>query len=68
MDYSLGDQIAALGIASLVPNTAGGNPQKSGLAALYAALIALGNKLLIPALFALGALEVYCRKLFRRKK
>lgn len=66
-DYSLGDQIAALGIASLVAITAGGNPQKIGLAALYAALIELGKKLLIPALFALGALEVYCRKLFRRK-
>ena len=56
-DYSIGDQIAALGIASLVAITAGGNPQKAGLAALYATLIALGKKLLVPALFALGALE-----------
>ena len=66
-DYSIGDQIAALGIASLVAITAGGNPQKAGLAALYATLVELGKKLLVPALFALGALEVYCRKLFRRK-
>lgn len=66
-DYSVGDQIAALGIASLVAITAGGNPQKAGLAALYAALVELGKKLLVPALFALGALELYCRKLFRRK-
>jgi uncharacterized membrane-anchored protein len=66
-DYSLEDQIAELDIASLVAITAGCNPQKSGLAALYAALIALGKELLVPALFALGALEVYCRKLFRRK-
>lgn len=66
-DYSIGDQIAALGIVSLVAITAGGNPQKAGLAALYATLVELGKKLLVPALFALGALEVYCRKLFRRK-
>ena len=66
-DYSLGDRVAAFSIASLVAITAGGNPQKAGLAALYDGLIALGKKLLVPLLFALGALEVYCRKWFRRK-
>ena len=35
-DYSVGDQMAAFGVASLVAVTAGGNPQKVGLAALYA--------------------------------
>ena len=67
-NYSLGDQMAAFSIASLVAITAGGNPQKAGWAALYDGLIAFGKRLLVPLLFALGALEVYCRKLFRRKK
>ncbi len=66
-DYSLGDQMAAFGLASLVAVTAGGNAQKAGLAAFYAELVAIGQKLLVPLLIALGALEVYCRKLFRRK-
>ena len=66
-DYSLGDRIATLGVASLVAITAGGNPQKAGLAALYDGLIAFGKKLLIPLLFVLGALEIYCRKLLNRK-
>ncbi|MDH3257527.1 MAG: DUF2167 domain-containing protein [Nitrospinota bacterium] len=66
-DYSMGDQIAAFGVASLVAVTAGGNPPKGGLAALYAGLVAIGKKLLVPVLIALGALEIYCRKMFRRK-
>ena len=67
-DYSLGDQIAAFSIASLVAITAGGNPQKVGMAAFYDGLIALGKKLLVPLLFALGTLEVFIRKLFGSKK
>ncbi len=66
-DYSVGDQMAALGIASLVAVTAGGNPQKVGLAALYAGLVILGKKLLVPALIALGTLGVFFRKLFGNK-
>ena len=66
-DYSLKDQKATLSIAGLVAITAGGNPQKAGWAAFYEGLIALGKRMLVPLLFALGALEVYCRKLFRRK-
>ena len=66
-DYSLGDRMAAFSIASLVAITAGGNPQKVGLAALYARLVAIGQMLLVPLLFALGALEVFFRKLFRGK-
>ncbi len=62
-DYSLGDQMAALGIASLVGITAGGNPQKVGLAALYAGLMALGKKLMVPALIALGTFGAFFRKL-----
>ena len=65
-DYSLGDQMAAFSIASLVAVTAGGNPQKAGLAALYSGLMTLGKKLLVPLLFALGALEVFIRRLLRR--
>jgi uncharacterized membrane-anchored protein len=66
-DYSMGDKIAAFGVASLVAVTAGGNPPKGGLAALYAGLIAIGKKLLVPLLIALGTLEIFFRKLFRRK-
>ena len=66
-DYSLGDQMAAFGIASLVGVTAGGNPQKVGLAALYAGLVAIGKKLLVPVLIALGTFGAFYRKLFGRK-
>ena len=65
-DYSLGDQMAAFSIASLVAVTAGGNPQKVGLAALYPRLMAIGKMLLVPLLFVLGALEVFLRRLLRR--
>jgi uncharacterized membrane-anchored protein len=63
-DHSLGDQIAEFGVANLVAVTAGGNPLKSGLAAFYARLMAIGKKLLVPALFLLAALEIFYRKLF----
>ncbi len=66
-DYSLGDQMAAFGIASLVGVTAGGNPQKVGLAALYAGLVAIVKKLLVPVLIALGTFGAFYRKLFGKK-
>ncbi len=64
-DYSMGDKMAAFGIASLVAVTAGGNPQTR--AGILAGLIAMGKKLLIPVLIALGALGAFFRKLFGRK-
>ncbi len=67
-DYSMGDKIAAFGIASLVAVTAGGSQQKAGLAAIYAGIVAMGKKLLIPVLIALGALGAFFRKLFGDKK
>ncbi len=67
-DYSVGDQMAALGIASLVGITAGGNPQKVGLAALYAGVMAIGKNLLVPALIALGTFGAFFRKRFGGKK
>ena len=66
-DYSLGDQIAAFSIASLVAITAGGNPQKVGLAALYARLAAISEMLLVSALIVLGTLGAFFRKLFGTK-
>jgi uncharacterized membrane-anchored protein len=64
-DYSMGDQMAALGIASLVGLTAGGNAQKVGLAALYAGLMSIAKKLMVPALIAFGAFVAFFRRLFR---
>ena len=63
-DYSVGDQMAAVGVASLVAVTAGGNTQKVGMAAFYAGLMAIGKKLLVPALIALGTFGAFFRKLF----
>jgi len=68
VDYSFGDQIAAFGIASLVAITAGGNPQKVGLAAFYTRLAAIGEMLLVPALIIFGTLGAFFRKLFRGRK
>ncbi len=67
-DYSLGDQMAAFGVASLVAVTAGGNPQKVGWAAVYSRLVAIGEMLLVPLLIVLGALEVFLRKMFVGKE
>ncbi len=67
-DYSVGDQMAAFGIASLVAVTAGGNQKvKAGLAALFAGLLAAGKKLLIPILIGLGAIGAFFSKLFGSK-
>ncbi len=66
-DYSVGDKMAAFGIASLVAVTAGGNKPKVGLAALFAGLLALGKKLLVPILIGLGALSAFFKKLFGGK-
>jgi uncharacterized membrane-anchored protein len=66
-DYSIDDQLAALGIASLVAVTAGGNPQKAGLVALYAGLMAIGKKLMVPALIALGTFGAFFRMRFGGK-
>ena len=63
-DFSIGDKIAAFGIASLVAITAGGNQKTQGI---LAGLIAMGKKLLIPVLIALGAIGAFFRKLFGRK-
>lgn len=63
-DFSMGDKIAAFGIASLVAVTAGGNQQTRGI---MAGLIAMGKKLLIPILIALGAIGAFFRKLVGRK-
>jgi len=63
-DYSMGDQMAALGIASLVGITAGGNVQKAGLAALYAGLMSNAKKLMVPALIAFGVMGAFFRKRF----
>lgn len=63
-DFSMGDKIAAFGIASLVAVTAGGNQQTRGI---MASLIAMGKKLLIPILIALGAIGAFFRKLVGRK-
>lgn len=63
-DFSMGDKIAAFGIASLVAVTAGGNQQTRGI---MAGLIAMGKKLLIPILIALGAIGAFFRKRFGRK-
>ena len=62
VDYSVGDQMAAFGIAGLVAVTAGGNPQKVGLAALYAGLMHLGKKSMVPALIALGTFGAFFRR------
>lgn len=62
-NYSVGDQMAEFGVASLVAFTAGGNEPKAGLAAFFAKLLAIGKNLLVPVLILLGALEVCCRKL-----
>ncbi len=67
-DYSIGDRMAALGIASLVGITAGGNPQKVGLAALYAGVMAIGKKVMVPALIALGTFVAFFRRLFRGRE
>jgi uncharacterized membrane-anchored protein len=67
-DYSLGDQMAALSIASLVAISAGGNPQKVGLAAFYTRLAAIGEMLLVPALIVFGALGAFFRKLTGGRK
>jgi uncharacterized membrane-anchored protein len=61
-DFSMGDQMAAFGLASLVAVTAGGNPQKVGLAALYAGLMHLGKKSMVPALVALGTFGAFFRR------
>ena len=66
-DYGVGDKMAAFGIASLVAVTAGGNKPKVGLAALFAGLLALGKKLLVPMLIGLGILSAFFKKLFGRK-
>ncbi len=66
-DYSVGDTMAACGIASLVAVTAGGNKQKAGLAALFAGLVAVGKKLLIPLLIGLAAIGAFFKKLFGGK-
>lgn len=63
-DYSVGDPLAKWGIASLVAVTAGGNPQKVGLAALYAGLMDIGQKLTVPTLIVLGAFGAFFRKRF----
>jgi uncharacterized membrane-anchored protein len=63
-DYTLGDQTAALGIASLVSITAGGNPVKAGSAAFYAGLTSIGNNLLVPVLIILGTFGALFRKRF----
>ena len=67
-DYSMGDKIAAFGIASLVAVTAGGTQKKAGLAAIIAGIVVMGKKLLIPVLIALGAFGAFFRKLFGDKK
>lgn len=67
-DYSLGDQMAKFSIASLVAITAGGNPQKVGLAAIYARLAAIVEMLLVPALIVLGTLGAFFRKLTGGRK
>lgn len=61
-NYSVGDQIAEFGVASLVAITAGGNQPKAGWAAFFSKLLTIGKILLIPALILLTALEVCCRK------
>ncbi|NIQ02311.1 MAG: DUF2167 domain-containing protein [Nitrospinaceae bacterium] len=67
-DYTVGDKLAAFGIASLVAVTAGGNQQtKAGLAALLGSLAALGKKLLVPIIIALGAIGAFFKKLFGSK-
>lgn len=63
-DYSVGDHMAALGIASLVAITAGGNPQKVGIAAFYAGLTLISDKLKLSALIILGTLGTFFRKRF----
>jgi uncharacterized membrane-anchored protein len=65
-DYSMGDKIAAFGIASLVAVTAGGN--QNAKAGLLAGLLAFGKKLLVPVIIALGAIGAFFRKLFGGKK
>ncbi len=64
-DFSVGDKMAAFGIASLVAVTAGGNQQTA--AGILAGLKAMGKKLLIPVLIALGAFGAFFRRLFGRK-
>jgi uncharacterized membrane-anchored protein len=66
-DYTLGDQTAAFGIASLVAVTAGGNPVKAGPAAFYAGLATIGNNVLVSALIALGTFGAFFRKRFGRR-
>ena len=66
-DYSVGNTMAAFGIDSMVAVTGGGNKQKAGLAALFAGLVAVGKKLLIPLLIGLGAIGAFFKKLFGGK-
>lgn len=63
-DYSVGDHMATLGIASLVAITAGGNPQKVGLAAFYAGVTLISEKLMVSALIVLGTFGAFSRKRF----
>jgi uncharacterized membrane-anchored protein len=67
-DYSVGDRMASVGVASLVAVTAGGNLQKVGLAALYAGLIRISKQLMVSALIVLGAFGAFFRKRFSGKR
>ena len=54
--------MAALGIASLVAITAGGNPQKVGIAAFYAGVTLISEKLMVSALVVLGTFGAFFRR------
>jgi len=66
-DYSMGDHVAALGIANLVAITAGGNPQKVGIAAFYAGVTLISEKLMVSALVVLGTFGAFFRRSFSPK-
>ncbi|MDH5457840.1 MAG: DUF2167 domain-containing protein [Nitrospinota bacterium] len=63
-DYSVGDHVAALGIANLVAITAGGNPQKAGIAAFYAEVTLISEKLMMSAVVVLGTFGAFFRRRF----
>jgi uncharacterized membrane-anchored protein len=69
-DYSIGDKIAAFGIAALVSASAGGKTKagKATIAAIGLAVLAFAKKfILVPILIGVGAIGAMLKRIFGRK-
>jgi uncharacterized membrane-anchored protein len=69
-DYSIGDKVAAFGIASLVAVTAGGKSKtaKATLSAIgIAILLFLKKFIIVPIVIAFGVLWAFIKKVFSKK-